>query len=147
RAAFLATDDHARSTVPLSGLILLGQAVNIQETLDRPGNVIGALANLPYKAATAWFHGGGSREHPVTEEAARAALDAAWDDLGLAMLAGNRLPEQALRAAADRLGAMIGIPSADLVRSRLWISKNDFRARLLDTHDLGVTDSRYTIRR
>lgn len=146
RAAFLASSSHGMGTLPLDGVALLGQALNIQETAERPGNVAGALANVPYKAAVAWFHGVGSRESGTAEEAVRAALDYAWGDLAGAMLQGTSLPANALAAEAERLSAMIGIPADDLVRSRLWINKTDFRRRLLTARGLevGVNDSRYT---
>jgi carboxypeptidase C (cathepsin A) len=143
RAAFLATTAHSMDTAPLSGIALLGQAVNIQETLDRPGSVVGALANLPYKAAAAWYHGTGSREHASVEDAVTAALDYARGDLALALLQGDRLPASRRTAVADRLSLMIGIPADELVRDRLWISKTDFRRRLLPGQVLGVVDSRY----
>lgn len=143
RAAFLATSAHGMDTAPLSGIALLGQAVNIQETLDRPGSVVGALANLPYKAASAWFHGRGSREHTTVDAAIDAALSFALTELPLAMLQGDRLPDPELARIAAQLSAMIGIPAQDLIDSRLWISKQDFRERLLPGRSLGVTDSRY----
>lgn len=146
RAAFLATTAHGVDTAPLDGIALLGQAVNIQETLDRPGNVVGALANLPYKAATAWFHGVGSREHSTVDDAIDAALHFARTDLALAMLQGDEISASALSETAARLSGMIGIPTQELIDSRLWISKQDFRARLLPGRSLGVTDSRYQSR-
>ena len=143
RAAFLATNPHSMDTAPLSGIALLGQAVNIQETQDRPGSIVGALANLPYKAATAWYHGTGSREAATVEDAVANALDFARGELATAMLQGDELPSADRDAVAARLSAMIGIPADELVRDRLWISKTDFRERLLSGHVLGVTDSRY----
>ncbi|MDI6022662.1 hypothetical protein QBL02_03790 [Leucobacter sp. UT-8R-CII-1-4] len=147
RAAFLATASHGFDTAPLDGILLLGQAVNIQEISERPGNVVGALANLPYKAAVARFHGLGSTEHSTTEEAIRAALDYAWGDLARVMLQGTKASEEDLRAMADKMSTMIGIPADELVRSRLWINKSDFRARLLRDRGLaiGSNDGRYTV--
>lgn len=143
RAAFLAADPHGMDTAPLSGIALLGQAVNIQETQDRPGSIVGALANLPYKAATAWYHGTGSRGRETVEAAIEDALDFARRDLATAMLQGDELPVADRDAVAERLSAMIGIAADELVRDRLWISKTDFRSRLLADQVLGVTDSRY----
>ncbi|MFD7870255.1 hypothetical protein ACFV3I_07115 [Microbacterium sp. NPDC059771] len=143
RAAFLATNPHSMDTAPLAGIALLGQAVNIQETQDRPGSIVGALANLPYKAATAWYHGTGSRGHATVEGAIADALDFARGDLAAAMLQGDELPAGDRDAVAERLSAMIGLPADELVRDRLWISKTDFRERLLEGQVLGVTDSRY----
>ncbi|MFT4235796.1 MAG: hypothetical protein QM607_12465 [Microbacterium sp.] len=145
RAALLASAVHGFDTVPLSGIALLGQAVNIQETAERPGNVTGALANLPYKAAVAWFHGVGGTEHAHVEDAVDAALEYAWGELALAMLQGTALAPQQLHEVAERLSRMIGIPAEELERSRLWISKKDFRSRLLAEKRLvlGTNDSRY----
>jgi carboxypeptidase C (cathepsin A) len=143
RAAFLATDAHGKDTAPLSGIALLGQAVNIQETQDRPGSIVGALANLPYKAATAWYHGTGSHAQATVEDAIVEALDFARGDLAAAMLQGDELAASDRDAVAQRLSAMIGIDADELVRDRLWISKTDFRSRLLAGQVLGVTDSRY----
>lgn len=144
RAAFLATAARSAETAPLSGIVLLGQALNIQETLDRPGNVMGALANLPYKAATAWHHGAGSREHAEVEDAIAAALDFARGELGAAMLRGDELPAAERADAAARLSEMIGLPADDLIEARLWTSMREFRSRLLRGRVLGVTDSRYS---
>lgn len=147
RAAFLATATHGFNTVPLDGVILLGQAVNIQEVSERPGNVAGALANVPYKAAVAWFHGVGSTDVDSPEAAVEAALDYAWGDLASAMVQGNRLPADQLREHAERLGSMIGISADALERSRLWINKSEFRSQLLADHGLtvGQNDSRYAL--
>lgn len=144
RAAFLATSSHSMDTAPVDGLVLLGQAVNIQETLDRPGNVVGALANLPYKAATAWYHGIGSREQETVEDAIAAALDFARGDLATAMLQGDLLPDDERAAISERLSRMIGIPADELADDRFWVSKQDFRSRLLPGRVLGVTDGRYS---
>ncbi|MFP3786924.1 hypothetical protein, partial [Burkholderia sp. SIMBA_024] len=84
-----------------------------------------------YKAATAWFHGKGSREHATVEASITAALEFAGADLALAMLKGNAIEKDELAATAAQLSAMIGIPAQELIDSRLWISKQDFRARLL----------------
>lgn len=146
RAAMLAAVVHEIDAMPLDGIILLGQAVNIQEVSERPGNVVGALANLPYKAAVAHYHGVGSQQHASVGDAVQAALDYAWSDLALAMLQGTGLAEAELRRVSGEVSAMIGIPADELVASRLWISKPAFRARLLRERGLalGSNDSRYT---
>lgn len=145
RAAMLATAVHDADAMPLDGIILLGQAVNIQEVSERPGNVVGALANLPYKAAVAHYHGLGSNQHVSVHDAVQAALDYAWTDLALAMLQGTALPEAELQRVAGEVSAMIGVPAAELEDSRLWISKPAFRERLLRDQGLtlGSNDSRY----
>ncbi|MGI5441706.1 S10 family serine carboxypeptidase-like protein [Streptomyces shenzhenensis] len=145
RAAFLSSAVHGYGTAPLHGIALLGQAVNIQEVAERPGNVVGALANVPFKAATAWFHKKGSTEYPTVEAATEAALDFAWGDLSRAMLKGTCIDEDDLERTAAKLAVMIGIPAEELRRSRLWISKGEFRSRLLRDEGLtlGSSDARY----
>lgn len=147
RAAALASTTHGFDAIPLSGIILLGQAVNIQEIAERPGNIAGALANVPYKAAVAWYHGVGSTDHATPEAAIEAALEYAWGDLATAMFEGNRISPASLRSHAERLGAMIGIDADHLERSRLWINKTDFRAKVLANRGLtpGSNDGRYVL--
>ena len=148
RAAFVASAVHDRVPMPLDGIALLGQAVNIQEVAERPGNVVGALANLPYKAATAWFHGVGSQEYDAVEGAVEAALEYAWSDLALAMLEGTAISPSRLTRVTDHLQGMIGVDADELARSRLWISKPVFRSKLLKSRGLtlGAQDSRYALR-
>ncbi len=111
RAAFLASSAHGMSTVPLDGIALLGQAVNIQETAERPGNVPRRPGERAVQGRGRWYHGAGSREHESVEDAIHAALDYAWGDLATAMLQGTSLPGAELQAVAARLSGMIGIPA------------------------------------
>src|SRR5690606_25355086 len=73
-----------------------------------------------------------------------AALDFARGDLALAMLQGDQLPADERAGISERLSRMIGIPTGELADDRLWVSKQDFRSRLLPGRVLGATDSRYS---
>ncbi|MFE2426822.1 S10 family peptidase [Streptomyces sp. NPDC059373] len=132
------------SAVPLDGLILLGQALNVQETADRPGNVTGALAGFPYKAATAWYHRRGTTGHDTVEEVVDAAVEFAFGPLAAALVQGNRIPEEEGKEIANRLEAFTGIPADMYLRKRLWLSKGEFMRQLLGDRGqvLGRNDSR-----
>lgn len=145
RASFIATDLLGFTTVPLDGIILLGQAINVQETLERPGNVSSAVAALSFKAATAWFHGKGSRNANSVDEATADALEFAYGDLATAMTAGNRLSATVLEDIAKKLEYITGIDAKTYVKRRLWHSKKDFRKELFKDEELvvGAFDTRY----
>ena len=59
RAAIMA--GQLAKTLPLDGLYLFGQAVNIVETTQRAKNAVGYATNLPALAAIAVYHGKASR--------------------------------------------------------------------------------------
>ncbi len=72
RAVFVA--DALRESMPLEGIVLVGQAVNIIETNGRQGNIVGYAINLPALAAIAWYHGLGE----YTDEPVEEVIDAAY---------------------------------------------------------------------
>ena len=43
--------------LPLAGVVLMGQALNIIEFSQRPANVTSYIVSLPTIAAIAWYHG------------------------------------------------------------------------------------------
>lgn len=143
RAPFIAAELHGYRSVPLSGIVLLGQALNVQETMDRPGNITAALAGLPLKAATAWYHKRGSLECASAEEATRAAIDFAYGEYAKALLKGNTRSEEETALVAERLSVLTGIPAEKYVGSRLWETKPDFSNTLLPGRRLGGNDTRY----
>lgn len=145
RAPFLATALMGIRAVALDGIILIGQAVNVQETRDRPGNVTGAVANIPFMAATAWYHRAGSQSHETVHQAVDAAIDFAYEDFLPALSKGNLLAAEEVAAVAKRLEAITGIAAEVFVRNRLWLSKDAFRKELLAStdHVVGGNDARY----
>jgi carboxypeptidase C (cathepsin A) len=148
RAPFLAAALLDGPAVPLDGIILLGQALNVQETLDRPGNVTAAIASLPLKAAVAWYHRVGSPDCATAEDAVEAALEYAHTDFALAMLKGRGLSESERTEVAARLESMTGISANRYLRTGLWLSKSEFRRELLGDRGLvlGRDDARYVSR-
>lgn len=74
RAVFMADRLLNTEGITLEGMILLGQAVNVQEKLDRHGNLAGAVTGFAFQATTAWFHGRSAHKFASAHEAAEAAL-------------------------------------------------------------------------
>ncbi|MFJ7215050.1 S10 family peptidase [Amycolatopsis sp. NPDC098790] len=145
RAPFLAAALMQLRPVPLDGIILLGQAINVQETRERPGNVVGAVAALPFQAATAWHHGLGSRQHRSVADAVDVALDFAYGDYAVALLKGNTLPDAQREIVAKQLETITGIRASYYLKKGLYVSKPEFLRELLAERGqvLGTNDSRY----
>lgn len=148
RAPFMASALMEMQSLPLTGMILLGQALNVQETSDRPWNVTGAIACLPYLAATAHFHKKGSRELESVYEVVEAAITFAHGEYALALHAGSRLSTDDRRQVAEKLEEMTGISADYYLKNRLRIRKEEFRKELLKDSGLmlGRNDSRYVLR-
>ncbi|MFF3372147.1 hypothetical protein ACFYXF_04225 [Streptomyces sp. NPDC002680] len=144
RAAFVATALHSTRSIPVDGIVLLSQIVNLQDVFERPGNITGALASLPYQAATAWYHKVGSTAHETPDEAALAAVEFGVSTYATALARGNRLGDQELHAVADALSKITGIPAQRYVRDRLWLSTTEHTKSLLPGRLVGAPDSRYT---
>ncbi len=51
-----AADQLQKAGMPLDGIMLLGQAVNIIEYAQRPGNILSYVVSLPTLAAIGWSH-------------------------------------------------------------------------------------------
>ena len=132
------------ATLKLAGVLLLGQALNMIETSQRPGNVVTYPVALPTLAAIACYHH--VRAAPCTPEgSAREA--AAYAETYLAALFRGRALEPADRAAvAARLEALTGISRDYYLAHDLRISKERFRVELLRAQGrvLGRYDARYT---
>ncbi len=144
RAAMMA--GRLSETLPLNGVMLMGQALNMIETSQRPGNIVSYATNLTALTAVAAFHGrietGG---RPVS-----ALVDEAWT-FGMgeyldALRHGRDLPEDRRQAVARRLEGLTGISADYYLDHRLIISKQDFCAELLRDQGLilGVYDARYS---
>ena len=132
------------ATLKLDGVLLLGQALNMIETSQRPGNVVTYPVALPTLAAIACYHH--VRAAPCTPEgSAREA--AAYAETYLAALFRGRALGAADRAAvAARLEALTGISRNYYLAHDLRISKERFRVELLRGQGrvLGRYDARYT---
>lgn len=144
RAALVA--EQLSKKHPLAGVILLGQAVNIVETVQRAGNIVGYAVNLPALTSIAAYHG----RIDVAGRSQQALLDESYEfamtDYLAALAQGNRLPQARREAIAARLAALTGISAEYYLAHDLVISKQDFRTELLKDRGLvlGMYDARYT---
>jgi carboxypeptidase C (cathepsin A) len=132
--------------VPLTGVILLGQALNVIEFSQRPQNIISYVVSLPTEAAIAWSHG--------KVDAKGKSFDAFMDEVKLfartdylvALFQGATLPDDQRHAIAARLAAYTGIPADFYLANNLQITKERFRRELLKDQGkiVGMIDGRYT---
>ncbi|MBB4087579.1 S10 family peptidase [Sphingomonas carotinifaciens] len=128
-----------------TGLILLGQATNIVEYVQRSGNIMSFVASLPTEAAVAWHHGRVRKEGTDFARFVREADDFAQHAYLDALNQGNLLPEAERQKIAERLSGYIGISADWLMEHDLRITKQQFRVELLRDRGLllGQVDARY----
>lgn len=143
RAALMA--GQLAPVLPLDGVFLFGQAVNMIETSQRAKNAVSYGTNLPALAAIAAYHGradlGGRSMAAFIDETY------AWGmgEYVQALLRGYDLPDAERRAVAARLQAYTGISADYYLANDLQITKIAFLRELLKDKGqvLGMYDARY----
>ena len=143
RAAVMA--EQLAQDMPLDGVFLFGQAVNMIETSQRVDNMIAYATNLPALAAIAVYHGkadtGGRSMNRFIDDVY------AWGmtDYLAALVQGQALPQARRRAIAARLERLTGIGADYYLAGDLTISKVAFATELLKDRGqrLGIYDARY----
>ena len=132
-------------TQPLSGVILLGQAVNMIETSQRADNIVSHATNLASLAAIAAYHGKADMDGRSMADFVDDVHAWAMSDYLLALSRGEALPEAERQAIADQLEAYTGVPADYFLDHRLAITTADFRGVLLADQNqrLAVYDARY----
>ncbi|MXO66172.1 S10 family peptidase [Altericroceibacterium endophyticum] len=130
----------------LQGVILLGQALNMIETSQRPDNIVTYPVSLPSQAAIACYHGV-ITQPCKPEEIAQEVSDFAEEYLH-ALYQGRDVPTAEKRAVAEKLAEFTGISADYFLTHDLRISKERFRVALLQDRGLvtGRYDARYTER-
>lgn len=131
--------------IPVDGLFLLGEAVNIIEYAQRPDNIISYAVSLPSLAAIAWYHGKVDRSGKTFGQFVEAARRYGGGAYLHALFQGADLPADQREQVARQLQAFSGIPASYYLAHGLKISKEQFRLELLkDRHLLlGRNDARY----
>jgi carboxypeptidase C (cathepsin A) len=142
RAPLTATALHADEHIVVSGVAMLGQCLNAQETTQRPGNAAGFVASLPLLAAIAWYHGKSAHTELTLDEVVREAHTFAVGEYAAALSTGETSGE-----LVDRLAGFTGLDAETLRARRLRIDKEEYRRLLLADRGaiLGLTDARYTL--
>jgi len=126
------------------GVLLLGQALNMIETSQRPDNVVTYPISLPTLAAIACYH---HKRAAACDPAASAAEATAFGPAYLdALFRGAALDASTREEIAAKLEDLTGIPRAYYLAHDLRISKERFRVELLRSEGkvLGRYDARYT---
>jgi carboxypeptidase C (cathepsin A) len=146
RAPMLANTLLTKAALPVDGILLVSQATNVLDAWDRPGNAAGAIAGLPTKAVTGWFHGLASKDATSVDEVFDLAMDYAYGEFATALMKVNLLTDTELSAVARRLEQLTGLDADIYVRNRLWVTNRDFCAQLLagSGRRLSRADARYT---
>jgi carboxypeptidase C (cathepsin A) len=133
---------------PLSvdGVVLMGQAVNIVEYVQRRQNIMSYVVSLPTLAAIAWYHNKIDRQGRGLEQFMDQARSFAEHEYLPALFKGNQLPIVQRDQIAQSLQQFSGIPAAYYQQHQLRITKQEFRRELLKDQSLlvGETDGRYT---
>lgn len=134
-----------KQPILLDGVVLFGQAANIIEYSQRPGNIISYVVSLPTLAATAWYHGKVDRQGKSFAQFLDEARGFSRTEYLTALYQGQALPEAERDRIAQRLEALSGIPASYYRANNLRISKEQYRAELLKDQGLllGRTDARY----
>jgi hypothetical protein len=129
--------------VPVAGVVLLGQALNIVEYAQRPANIISYVVSLPTLAAIAWEHGKADRRGRSFETLVRDAQDFANGEyLSVLFLGRDAAPHRRL-AAAERLEEFTGVGADIWAERELRISKVDYQRLLIPGMILDTNDARY----
>jgi carboxypeptidase C (cathepsin A) len=133
-------------SMPLDGVFLFGQAINMIETSQRAKNAIAYATNLPALVAIAAYHNRINRRGKTIAQLIDAAYAWGMNEYLLALVRGRDLPAQRRRRIAAELEAMTGIGAAYYLEHELVITKVDFAKEFLraDGRILGTYDARYT---
>lgn len=144
RAAFMA--GQLAKVMPLDGVFLFGQAVNMIETSQRAKNAVSYATNLPALTAIAAYHGkasawAGKSMSQIVEESYAFGMG----EYLQALLRGYDLPAAERTALADKLQAMTGVSAAYYLANDLVITKIAFATELFKAEGqmMGIYDARY----
>ncbi|MEW5686992.1 MAG: peptidase S10 [Pseudomonadota bacterium] len=143
RAALMA--GQLAKTMPLDGVFIFGQAVNMIETSQRAKNVVSYATNITALAAVAAYHG----RADLGGKSMSAFIDDAYEwgmgEYLQALLKGYDLPEAERRRIAGKLQALTGVSVDYYLANDLQITKIAFLRELLKDKNqvLGMYDARY----
>lgn len=127
--------------LPLSGVILLGQAM-----ASDPGPDMAAVLALPSLAATACHFGKVASPCNVAQHVQQARDFAAGPYL-TALYQGSALPQAERSAVASSVAALTGLAPQALLASDLRVTPAQFARTLLasDSRQIGLYDARFTL--
>jgi len=135
----------ANSGTAISGIILLGQAVNILEYAQRRDNITSYAVSLPTLAALGWYHGKASREGRSFEQFMQDATAFAGDRYLTTLFQGNRASAARREDVAQTLQSFTGLPMNAWLQADLKVSKVAYARQLVPGWILSASDGRYLL--
>ncbi len=144
-AAMMAALNTRAVSIPINGIILLGQALDITATNPDPGNDMSCELILPSLAATAWYHGRVDKTGTTFSQFLQDAREFASTDYATALFAGTRLSEPERTKVARQLARFTGLKEAVLLRWGLRVTRVQFLKALLSDENkvLAGNDGRF----
>lgn len=144
-AAMMAALNTRAVSIPINGIILLGQALDITATNPDPGNDVSCVLILPSLAAVAWYHGKVDKAGTTFSQFLQDARRFASTDYEAALFAGTRLSEPERTRMARRLAHFTGLKEEVLLRWGLRITRTQFLKALLSDENkvLAGNDGRF----
>jgi len=132
-----------QTDTPVSGLILLGQAVNIIEYAQRRDNIISYAVSLPTLAAIGWWHNKVDRRGRSFDSFLREAQAYGAGEYLQVLFLGNRASDQRMRDVAQKLQEFTGLSSEVFLKAGLKVSKAQYQRALFPGCLLDANDARY----
>ncbi|WP_226911349.1 S10 family peptidase [Gallaecimonas mangrovi] len=134
-----------KKPINLKGIFLLGQALNLTETSQRPENIVTYSVSLPTLAALGWYHGKVDKTGRTFAQLLDQTRAFAAGPYLTALYQGTDLPKAQEKAIAYKLQNLTGLSAKVFIDHDLRVSKNLYRAELLKDQGLvlGASDGRY----
>ena len=131
--------------IAVDGIVLFGQALNIVEFSQRPGNIISYVVSMPTLSALAWHHGRVERTGRTLEQFLDESREFGRSEYLRTLYDGDRLSRAERERIARRLEALTGLPASYYLDHDLRITKEQYRRELFRDERLilGRNDGRY----
>jgi carboxypeptidase C (cathepsin A) len=138
-----AAEQLQKAGMPLDGIMLLGQAVNIIEYAQRPGNILSYVVSLPTLAAIAWSHNVADRNGRTFDQFIKDAQDYGAGEYLNVLFLGNTAAPERRQAVARKLQEFTGLSAQTYLERDLKITKVQYQQLLFPGYVLDTNDARY----
>lgn len=141
--AVAAAEQLQAANAPLAGVMLLGQAVNIIEYAQRPGNIISYVVSLPTLAAIGWRHDMVKKRGRSFERFIKDAQAYAAGEYLAVLFQGDSASLAKRKAVARKLYEFTGLPAETYLAGNLKVPKIQYQRELFPGQFLDTNDARY----
>ncbi len=138
-----AADQLQKAGMPLEGIMLLGQAVNIIEYAQRPANILSYVVSLPTLAAIGWSHNVTDRKGRTFDQFIKEAQDYGAGEYLNVLFLGNTAAPERREAVARKLQEFTGLSAQSYLERDLKITKVQYQQMLFPGYVLDTNDARY----